>query len=76
MLSITDINEYMTGIFMYHCMNQKAPEFFCLFFKTNRACHNRDTRQSDDLNVPSWRLDVRKFGFRVHGANGITFLTT
>ena len=54
---------------MYHCINQKALEFFCLIFKTNCACHNRDTRQSDDLNVPSWRLDVRKFGFRIHGAN-------
>ena len=32
MLSVRDINRYLTGIFMYQCIHKEAPEFFKIYF--------------------------------------------
>ena len=59
-LSVNDINDYMTGIFMYQCINDNIPEVFDNFFQRNRSVHGHNTRQADDLHVPYARLDTRK----------------
>ena len=58
--SVNDINNYMTGIFMYQCINGNIPEVFDNFFQRNNSVHGHNTRQADDLHVPYARLDIRK----------------
>ena len=69
LLSVNDINQCMTAIFMYHCLNCITPQVFKDFFKKNNTLHDHDTRQSNDLHVPYARLNVRKFCFKIHGAS-------
>ena len=69
LLSVNDIKHYMTGIFMYQCLNCNTPQVFKDFFQENDILHGHDTRQSNDLHVPYARLNVRKFCFKIHGAN-------
>ena len=68
-LSVTDINLYMSGIFMYQCLYCSIPRLFDDFFQRNNDVHGHNTRQANDLHVPYARLDIRKFCFKVHGAN-------
>ena len=68
-LSVTDINLYMSGIFMYQCLYCSIPRVFDDFFQRNNDVHGHNTRQANDLHVPYARLDIRKFYFKVHGAN-------
>ena len=69
MLSVNDINRYLTGTFMYQCIHKGAPEMFLNLFHTNSNFHDHDTRHSEDLHVPYGRIDVRKFSIKIHGAN-------
>ena len=69
LLSVNDINQYMTAIFMYQCLNCITPQVFNDFFQKNNTLHDHDTRQSNDLHVPYARLTVRKFCFKIHGAS-------
>ena len=68
-LSVTDINLYMSGIFMYQCLYCSIPRLSDDFFQRNNDVHGHNTRQANDLHVPYARLDIRKFCFKVHGAN-------
>ena len=68
MLSVSDINRYLTGTFMYQFIHKEAPERFLNLFHTNSNFHDHDTRHSEDLNVPYGRIDVRKFSIKIHGA--------
>ena len=54
---------------MYHCLNCSIPTLFDDFFQRNNDVHCHNTRQANDLHVPYARLDIRKFCFKVHGAN-------
>ena len=69
LLYVNDINQYMTAIFMYQCLNCITPQVFNDFFQKNNTLHDHDTRQSNDLHVPYARLNVRKFCFKIHGAS-------
>ena len=68
-LSVNDINNYMTGIFMYQCINGNIPEVFDNFFQRNNSVHGHNTRQADDLHVPYARWHIRKSCLKVHGDN-------
>ena len=67
-LSVTDINLYMSGIFMYQCLYCSIPKVFDDSFQRNNDVHGHNTRQANDLHVPYARLDIRKFCFKVNGA--------
>ena len=54
---------------MYQCIHQEVPEIFLNLFQTNEDIHDLNTRQSQELHVPYGSLDVRRFSFKVHGAN-------
>ena len=68
MLSVIDINRYLTGTFMYQCIHKEAPEMFLNLFHTNSNFHDHDARYSEDLHVPYGGIDVRKFSIKIHGA--------
>ena len=68
LLSVTEINSYMVGIFMYNYINGILPTTFSEYFERNRNIHQCNTRQADDLRVPFARLNVRKFSIKMHGA--------
>ena len=42
-LSVNDINNNMTGIFMYQCINGNTPEVCDNFFQRNNDVHSHDT---------------------------------
>ena len=69
LLSVNGINQYMTAILMYQCLHCNTPNVFNNFFQKNNTLHGHDTRQADHLHVPYARLDIRKFCFKIHGAN-------
>ena len=69
LLSVNDINQYMTAIFMYQYLNCITPQVFNDSFQKNNTLHDHDTRQSNYLHVPYARLNVRKFCFKIHGAS-------
>ena len=43
-LSVSEINVYMVGIFMYNYCNDNMPDIFNGFFQRNSERHNRNTR--------------------------------
>ena len=67
--SLSNINMYMTCIFVYQCLNGSVPDIFNDFYTSNWNIHGRDTRQASDLHVPYWRLDIRQNSMKIHGAN-------
>ena len=68
-LTVSQINTYTVGIFMFKCFNEGLPSFFDSFYERNDELHDYDTRHASNLHPPRGRLDVRKFGIRIHGAN-------
>ena len=66
-MTLSDINVYMTGIFMYQWAHKNIPNIFQNFFHTNRAFHSHDTRHANDLCVPNHRIEIRKCSMKVHG---------
>ena len=69
LMSLSNINMYMTCIFVYQCLNGCVPDIFNDFYACNRNIHVHDTRQASDLNVPYGRLDIRQNRMKIHGAN-------
>ena len=68
-MTLSDINLYMTGIFMYQWAHENIPNIFQNFFHTNRAFHSHDTRHTNDLCVPNHRIEIRKCSMKVHGVH-------
>ena len=48
-------------------MNNLVPSFFVNMFTVIRAIHNHNTRQKNNLHVPSYRIKVKKHSVRVCG---------
>ena len=69
LMSLSNINMYMTCIFVYQCLNGCVPDIFNDFYPCNRNIHGRETRQASDLHVPYGRLDIRQNSMKIHGAN-------
>ena len=69
LMSLSNINMYMTCIFVYQCLNGCFPDIFNDFYTCNRNIHGRETRQASDLHVPYGRLDIRQNSMKIHGAN-------
>ena len=60
LMSLSNINMYMTSIFVYQCLNGCVPDIFNDFYTCNRNIHGHDTPQASYLHVPYGRLDIRQ----------------
>ena len=69
LMPLSNINMYMTCIFVYQCLNGCVPDIFNDFYTRNRNVHGRDTRQASDLHVLYGRPDIRQNSMKIHGAN-------
>jgi hypothetical protein len=69
-LSIRQINWYVTGQIMYKCIKSvfKNCTIFNDYFKYNSEVHSHETRVANMLHVPYGRLDIRKSSFKIYGA--------
>ena len=67
-LSVTQINTYMVGTYMYKCQNESVPQFLSNYFTRNNSIHEYNTRGANEIHVPFGRLDIRNFSIRIHGA--------
>ena len=71
LLTISDINSYTIGAFMYRFLNGNLPDIFEGFFvnkNRDRNVHQYNICNADELYVPYARLDVRKFSLKRAGA--------
>ena len=68
-MPLSNINMYMTCIFVHQCLNGCVPDIFNDFYTRNRNVHGHNTRQASDLHVPYGRLDIRQNSMKIHGAN-------
>ena len=69
LMSLSNINVYMTCIFVYQSLDGCAPDIFNDFYTSNRNVTDYETRQACDLHVPYGRLDIRRNSMKIHGAN-------
>ena len=67
-LSVTQINTYMVGTYMYKCLNESVPQLLRNYFTRNNSIHEYSTRGANEIHVPFGRLDIRNFSIRIHGA--------
>ena len=67
-LSVTQINIYMVGTYMYKCLNESVSSFSSNYFIQNSSIHEYSTRGANELHIPFGRLDIRNFSIRIHGA--------
>ena len=67
-ISVTQINIYMVGTYMYKCLNESVSSFSSNYFIQNSSIHEYSTRSANKLHIPFGRLDIRNFSIRIHGA--------
>ena len=73
-LTVFGINKLQTACFMYKVMNNLVPSYFVNMFTVNSAIHNYNTRQKNNLHVPSYCIKVREHSVSVCGVKcGMTF---
>ena len=68
-LNVYDTSSYISGILMYACMCGNVPSSLHDFFQTNSDVHSYATRHASHIHVPYGRLDIRRFSFKISGAN-------
>ena len=68
LLTVYDINVYTVGIFMYNTITSDEPTLFTSFFIQNDDVHEHATRTAQNLHLPPWRINIRKFNIRYNGA--------
>ena len=68
-LTVFGINKLQTACFMYKVMNNLVHSFFVNMFTVNSSIHNYNTRQKNNLHIPSYRTNVREHNVSVFGVN-------
>ena len=70
LLTVTDINEYVVGMFIYQWVDnkKKITQIYKNFCQYKRDCHEHNTRNVDDLHVLYRRLGIRRFSLKLYGA--------
>ena len=68
-LKFTDINQYLTGKFLFKWYNQEVPSFFNEMFVLKRDVHTYHTRGfSCHLHVPLVKTNIGKQNIRYRGS--------
>ena len=68
LLSVTEINSYMVGIFMYNYIHGILPTPFSAYFERNRNVHHIIHGMQMICRYHFARLNVRIFSIKIHGA--------
>ncbi len=55
-----------TGIQMYNILHGNAPSYLCKLFSVNNTTHNHNTRNSDSLHIPKYKLATGQKTFKYH----------
>lgn len=66
-LPLHSINDLQLGCFVYQCLNNQLPKYFCDMFKMNVNVHEHDTRHKYDLHSNGCTLYVRACTVRFAG---------
>lgn len=66
-LPLYSINDLQLGCFVYLCLNNQLPKYFCNMFKTNANVHKHDTRHKNDLHSDGCTLHIRACTVRFAG---------
>ena len=59
-LSLSDICQLQTGMFMYKCKNRLLPRYITDLFPINASIHSYQTRSSNDFHFPKIRTSYAK----------------
>ena len=62
------LNVYLISKFMYRWQKSTLPIIFNDFYKLNKEIHQYNTRQTTYLNVPTVKINLRKFNIRYRGS--------
>ena len=57
-LTIFDLINYHTSIFMYHYCNGSLPDIFVNYFANNNHYHTYNTRNASNLSTPFYKLNI------------------
>ena len=68
LLTIANINVYLTGCFMFRLHHGLSLDIFDNFFVSNYDIHDYSTRSSSLLHTPKIKSNLSKSGIRYHGA--------
>ena len=66
-LSMFEMNIFITGMFMYKIHNQDVPHVFDGLFTYNYEVHDHDTRISNHYHVPHVKSNLSAFSIKYHG---------
>ena len=67
MLNTSEINMYLTGMFVYEIYNQDVPYVFDDFFMYDYEVHDHDTRSSNHFHALHIKSNLSAFGIKYHG---------
>jgi hypothetical protein len=68
-LPVHNIDELQLACFMYQCVNNKLPNYFCDMYMKNSDVHVYNTRQKDQLHQNCCMLNLRACTVRFAGVN-------
>ena len=66
-LPLDNLSNFYVACFMYRCLHNLLPAYFCDMFTINANIHLHNTRQKNNLHIVSHRLNTRKFTIRFQG---------
>jgi hypothetical protein len=66
-LKLEDINKYLIGKFMFKWVHRALPSIFDEYFTFNHDIHMYDTRQTDELHLPTVKLNSGKQSIKFRG---------
>ena len=66
-LNVSDISDYIIGIFLYECLYGNIPDLFRNYFQRNVDVHDHNLRNANDLYVPYGRLDIKNLVSKLQG---------
>jgi hypothetical protein len=67
LLKCNDIHNFFLAIFVYKQQHNLLPKIFSKYFVKNSSIHNRETRGSNNLFVPRFRLKSSKKSIKYAG---------
>ena len=67
LLSVYEINKFVTCTFMFSYLNETLPDFLDTRFRCNNSRHSYNTRQENNIYIPNFRYNFSRHTIRYHG---------